>query len=479
MENQPAFHPLDYISVLRRRVWWLITPIAIALVVGAALAIFLPRLYQSEAVVGISLPAMSGQVLSDLQRLTPQERTRNLNQVLLSPPVLERVVKEERLAETMTVGEAVSMVAAGTSVRLPTPDPNVPAGAVEQFFIGFQHEQPDVAQRVANKLVEVFIDESSMKRTIRAEQTAMFVHEALEASQVRLNDLEARRREAQEAYMGSLPEQTQSNVAMANNLQQQLQSTVSEYRVEQDRLALIERELSATRPVTEAEAGTPGSPMASPAAARVAQLEKELATARNIYTDKYPGLARLQRELDAAKEAAAAEASLPEETRVAALKADPNYAALVRDREQARLRIEALRRQQDDIRSRIGMYTNRVETAPRVEQQFASLTREYELEKKRYGDLTTQLRDAEMAEAVERSQGGERFAILARAPYPSEPASPDIPRLMIITLLAGVCLGGALALGREYLDRSIHDTRALNDLELPVLGEIPRISHVS
>jgi capsular polysaccharide biosynthesis protein len=49
---------------------------------------------------------------------------------------------------------------------------------------------------------------------------------------------------------------------------------------------------------------------------------------------------------------------------------------------------------------------------------------------------------------------------------------------MLITILAGVCLGGALALGREYLDRSIHDARALNDLELPVLGEIPRISHV-
>jgi capsular polysaccharide biosynthesis protein len=49
---------------------------------------------------------------------------------------------------------------------------------------------------------------------------------------------------------------------------------------------------------------------------------------------------------------------------------------------------------------------------------------------------------------------------------------------MVMTLLLGLCLGGASALGREYLDRSIHDARALNDLELPVLGEIPRISHV-
>jgi len=49
---------------------------------------------------------------------------------------------------------------------------------------------------------------------------------------------------------------------------------------------------------------------------------------------------------------------------------------------------------------------------------------------------------------------------------------------MIMAVLLGLCLGGGLALGREYLDRSIHDARALNDLDLPVLGEIPRISHV-
>jgi uncharacterized protein involved in exopolysaccharide biosynthesis len=137
-----------------------------------------------------------------------------------------------------------------------------------------------------------------------------------------------------------------------------------------------------------------------------------------------------------------------------------------------------LQREQDAVRQRIGMYTNRVESAPKVEQQVASLEREYQIEQKAYSDLTAKLRDAEMAESVERSQGGERFAILARAALPTSPTSPDIPRLMVMTLLLGLCLGGASALGREYLDRSIHDARALNDLELPVLGEIPRISHV-
>ena len=242
MENTPAFHPLDYVSVLRRRKWWLITPIVLAVIVGVALAILLPRQYKSEAVLGISLPEMSGQVLAEYQRLTAQERTRNLNQVLLSPPVLERVAKEQGLDKTMPLEEAVAMIASGTEVRLPTPDPTVPAGSVEQFFISFTHREPDVAQRVADKLVEVFVEESSMKRTVRAEQTSMFIHERLQASQARLTDLEARRRVAKEAFMGSLPEQTQANVAIVTGLQQQLTDAVNEYRAEQDRLKYLERE---------------------------------------------------------------------------------------------------------------------------------------------------------------------------------------------------------------------------------------------
>ena len=72
MDNAPAFHPLDYVAVVRRRMWWLITPIVLALVIGAALVMLLPRKYTTTTTLGISLPSMGGQVLSDSQRLNAQ-----------------------------------------------------------------------------------------------------------------------------------------------------------------------------------------------------------------------------------------------------------------------------------------------------------------------------------------------------------------------------------------------------------------------
>lgn len=480
MEPSSPVHPLDYLSVLRRRKWWLIVPLVLAVIAGATLATFLPRKYKSTATLGISLPSMGGQVLSESQRLNGQERTRNINQVLLSPLVLEQVARAEGLTTDTPVETAVDRIAAATKVRLPPPDANSTPGNVEIFYVDYDDGDPARAQRVANRLAEVFITESSRKRAVRAEETAKFVGEQLQVSQARLNELEARLRVAKEAHMGALPEQTQTNVAMLTGLQQQLASTVNSLRGEQERLQSIEREISSSRP-TIASSPTPvGTSLVtpSPAAQRVAALQAKLAAARLEYTDNHPDVQDLQRDLALAKADLAADATLPPAAREETLRVDPAYRSLLADRENVRLRINDLQRTQEDIQNRIGRYTSRVESAPRVEQQVASLQREYDLEKQQYATLTNKLRDAEMVESVERNQGSERFTLIARAPFPPGPSSPNVPRLMAMVLVLGLCLGGALALGREYLDRSVHEARGLNDLDLPVLGEIPRISHV-
>jgi polysaccharide chain length determinant protein (PEP-CTERM system associated) len=479
MDNVPAFHPLDYVSVLRRRMWWLIVPLVIALLVGAALAIWLPREYQASATLSVSLPTVSEQLVGQTQRQEPEERRRAITQVLLSPALLERVVREEGLDKTMPMAEAVQTLRSRVDVQMPPGDPSLPPGTLERFYISYRDTTPLMTQRLTNRFADVFVDESSKKREVRAEETSAFIGSQLKASQDRLNELEGRLRTAKESFMGSLPEQTNANVAMVTGLQQQLESTTNAIRGEQDRLSVIERQIDTMRSgTTTADVPTPGLSAAAVAAAtRVRQLEVELANARGQYTDKHPEVVRLTGDLAEARQMAALEANRPEAERTASLSSDPNYRALVADREQSRLRIRELQRQEAQIRGQIGTYRARVDAAPRVEQQIATLQREYDLEKNEYAQLNSRLRTAEMAETLERNRGGEQFTVLAHAALPGTPASPNAQRLLLIAVILGLGLGGALALGREYLDRSVHDARALMDLDLPVLGEIPHIAH--
>ena len=475
--DTPTFHPLDYVSVLRRRMWWFIAPVAVSVFAAAALATWLPREYRTNATLGVSLPALSPELLKQTAKVLPEERARAITQTLSSPGVLERVVREEHLDKEMPLRQATSMVRSRVVVEMIKPEGNQPHG-FDQFNIAYKDPTPDMAQRVTNRLADVFVQETSRKREVRAEETSAFLGKQLQASQQRLSLLEGQLRTAKEAFMGALPEQTSANVAMVTGLQQQLETTGNGIRGEQDRLSMIERQLGAMKAGAANEVQVPGVlATASSAAVRVVTLERELEIARGKYTEKHPEISHLKDELAAARAAVTAEQQRPESERVASLRVDPNYRALLSDGERARMRIRDLQRQESNIRSQIAMYRSRVDSAPRVEQQMASLQREYEIEKGQYSELMNRKRSAEIAENMERDRGGEQFVVLKSAGFPTEPDSPKPVRVWTVTILLGFVIGAALALGREYLDRAVYDTRALNDLDLPVLGEIPRIAH--
>jgi uncharacterized protein involved in exopolysaccharide biosynthesis len=263
---------------------------------------------------------------------------------------------------------------------------------------------------------------------------------------------------------------------MVAALQRQLESSATMMRGEQDRLSMIDRQIEALEQGVDNQIESlKGTPSES-ALSRVNSLRRELANARLTFTEKHPEIIRLKDELASAEQAAAAEKSRPAADRLAVLQARPEYRQLAKDREAGRLRIAELQRQQKAASAQIAQYQARVETAPRVEQQMVSLQREYQLEREAYASLTQKRQAALLNEELQRKQGGEQFAILVPASLPTEPTRPKPVRIMLMALVAGFALGGAGAVGREYLDRSIHDARGLREeFELPVLAEIPRI----
>lgn len=477
--DEARFHPLDYLSVVRRRKWWLIVPAATALVVGIALALFLPKEFLSTATVGIAAPTVSADLAASAA-LNRDERIRALSQQLLSRQVLARVVRAEGLdAGEVGLDQAIGRLRAGVQpVSFPTPVAPSANGQqpLDVFYVSYLDRSPEAAQRITNRLVEVFVDETSRSRAARAEDTTVFLDAQLRETAARLNDTEAQLREAKQANIGRLPEQTSANLQSLNGMRQQLEATNIALRGEQDRLSMIERQIEAMQQGAETIPLSAGSPAPATPELRVQTLEQELATARMSYTEKHPEVLRLQDELKSARAAAAAERTRPAEDRLAVLKNDPAYRQLLADRENGRLRVRELQRAESQARAQIGLYQARVESAPMVEQQMLALQREYDLQKKQYEDLVARRESARMTESLERRQAGEQFQVFAPASWPGAPFRPDRLRILLGALLAGAFLGGLGVVGREFLDRSVHDSATLaREYDVPVVGEIPRI----
>jgi polysaccharide chain length determinant protein (PEP-CTERM system associated) len=483
--DEPRFDPLDYVSVLNRRKWWFIVPVALSIVVGLVLVWALPRSYQATTTIAVSSARVTANVIGAAE-IDRQERVRAVTQQLLSRPVLERTARLEKLDQNSSIDAAVSALRGRISVAMPdsfTPgrggsqqlSPEQKA-ALDSYLISIEDDSPEDAQRLVNRLAQVFVEENNKSREIRAQDTSQFIEGELRASENRLNALEAKLRETKESYMGRLPEQTNANLAMVAAMQRQLESSATMMRGEQDRLSMIDRQIEALEQGVDNEIGSLRGTASEPAQSRVASLRRELANARLTFTEKHPEIVRLKDELANAEAAAEAEKTRPAADRMAMLQGSPEYRQLAKDREAARLRIAELQRQQKAASAQISQYQSRVESAPRVEQQMVSLQREYQLERDAYASLTQKRQSALLNEELQRKQGGEQFAILVPAGLPTEPTRPKPMRVMLMALVAGFVLGGAGAVGREYLDRSVHDARGLRDeFELPVLAEIPRI----
>ena len=474
--NERTLHPLEYVGMLKRRKWWFLGTFAACLLVGVALALFLPPTYRSSATIAVQAPAVTPDLVPAQAGLDREERLRALSQQLRSPTVLERVAREEGLTAERPIEEVTQFLHDHISVEPQKPIARTEGGPeLNAFEIAYRDSGAERTRRIANRLAYVFVEEHSRSREMQAEGTAEFLATQLRASQERITNLEGRLRKAKELHMGKLPEQTLANLQTLSGVRQQLESTSNSLRSEQDRMSLLDRQVQSMRQGMYSAPAGPGTLPTSPQQ-RVVALERELADARAKYTDKHPEVILLEEELKTARSEAAALAKQPESSRELALSGDPGYQQLIAERNQAQLRIRMLQRAEAQLQRDISNYQQRVEAAPMVEQELASTQREYDFERENYKQLSAKHAAALVQEQITRTRGGERFSVLNQAYLPDSPESPNRPRLLLIALALGIALGGAAAIGREYMDRSIRDARLLEDeFDVPVLAEIPRI----
>jgi len=483
--DQHSFHPLDYMAVVHRRKWWFIGPLVLAIAVGAALVAVWPKKYLSRAAIGVQSPSLSPDFLKGVSSMDPTERQRAVQQLLFSPAVIDRVIREEKMNRSKPANEVAAALRDNLSKNIDVPIPiglngrPDPSRGIDFFYLGYIDRNPARAQQITNRIAQIFVEENSKAQTERVQNTADVLQQEVADSQARLSDLEKKLAAKKQQFIGRLPDQIGPNVQMVNGARQQFESVSIQIRTTQDQIAMLNGQLESMRQGVGVEGMTSAALSATQAAQKhLDDLQAELSADRaKSWTDKHPEIQRLQEEIKQAKAELTSSKTQQPSNREALLRTDPIYRAKVLELDQAKVHLKELQAASANAQAQIAMYQGRVDSAPVAEQELASLNREYDLEKARYSDLNTRYQSARSAEDVTRKQGGERFSVLYPADLPNKPVEPQPLKIMALAVVAGIALGAATAIGREFLDRSVYDTRALeSEFEVPVLGEIPRIA---
>ncbi len=485
MTEQPESFQIDhYLELVFKHRWLIIIPFCLSLVVGIILAFVLPKSYEASTLIFVRPQKVPTDYVQSIVSTDINTRINTISQQILSRTNLEKIINQFNLfmepgQEDMFMEDKVNNLRERIIIELQAKNRRKEADA---FSITFSGRDPELVTRVVNGLAAIFINENLRVREAQATGTSEFLEQQLKTMRQRLEGLEDKLRQYRKQHMGELPEQLESNLRVLDRLQMQLNQKQESLNSARDRLLVLENQIKASKKLMQPQASaTVTEP--SGETLSLAQLKQKLVDLQTAYTERHPDVIRLKNKIadleariNAGQIAAAQSTAAPP----AGNQTDPYAASLyndqIRQRTELRLEIKNLKRDVAKISQQIREYQLRVENTPKREEELLSLQRDYKNIQESYNSLLNRQLEAQIAVNMEKKQKGEQFQIIDRARVPQKPVSPDMTKLFLITLAAGLGLGGGLIFLVDYFDTSFKRSEDVErDLGIAVLATVPRI----
>ena len=492
-DYQPSLR--DYIAIARRHLLLIAATFVSVSAVAVAVAVLVPPVYQSTGTIMVE----SQQIPTDLIQATvtsfADERIQIIKQRVMTRDNLLRIIDKYKLFEdrsiTFTPSEQVDKMRDLIEVQLVNANVQGQRGsATIAFKVSFEDRRPDVAQRVANELVTLFLNENVKVRTERATQTTEFLTQEANKLKNDLNTLENQIATYKQENGAALPQNNALSLNAIQRLESDLRTSQRDYSAAEEEARSLDVELASAKAAVASAAaaaggGTSAVGMVDANVAELQKLRMQLAQMQEIYTDNYPDVRTAKRRIAALEKAiadAAREPPAPVPAGVGAggagLPAAPSVAAAqmvvakIESRmSAARSRMGALRAEQGQLQARLREAENQMLKAPQVERGLAALMRDHETAQRKYEEIRAKQMNAQVAENLEGEQKAERFTLLEPPIAPDRPIKPNRRKMIALGLvLAAVAAAGAVML-LETLRGTVRGVGAL----MAITGQRPLV----
>jgi polysaccharide chain length determinant protein (PEP-CTERM system associated) len=481
------------VSLWRKR--WYVALIGWGLCIPGWIGIMaLPDRYESQSRVYIDTDSLLSPLLRGISvESNVGQQVDFMQRTLLSRPNIERLMRLadlDLLAKTQAEREVVFKDIAKRVQIVQNQGKNL-------FSISFADPSPEVAQRVVQSLLSIFVESNVSASRSDIEKARQFLDVQVAQYEKQLHDAEERLADYKKTHLAVL-----SRTANGASFQQSLE-TVRSQRTElqgqldeaKSRRASLRQQLE-TVPQFLAIDSLPqyivargGEKQLPPALAsinsRLQDAQKQLDQLSTRFTDNHPDMIAAKRQVAALKEQyAETEKKLKSEP-----ESDPNDPKAIKTTipntvyDQVKLKlvdiestITTLERHIEAVDAEARKYEELAATAPNVEAELATLNRDYGVLRKNYDELVGRREAVRMSDAVETTGDKIQFRIVDPPQIPTVPSGP--PRLLLMSAVMFFALGGGLVFAflMAQLDDTFFSVENLREsVGLPVLGSISRI----
>ncbi|GAB6907121.1 Polysaccharide chain length determinant protein [Desulfosarcina cetonica] len=466
-------HPLvlgDYVDILKRRKWALAVPAIIVVLVAGLVALLLPSIYKSSATILIEEQDIPAEFVMTTVTGYAEQRIQSTQQRIMSTGRLVEIIDRFNLypeyKDRWTTEEIVEKMRDDIHLDLISVDTidrrtGRPTAATIAFTLSYEGKDAATVQRVADRLVSLFLSENLEVRQRQTTETTEFLKEETDRVGAQLAELEEKITVFKAQHVNALPEMLQVNLQSLNSMETNLQRMDEQIRSLREREGYLRTQLSS---IPEME---------DPEKERLKVLEMELVNLKSKFTDDYPDVKKLRLEI-AELESRLAKKNGPENRHE-----QPDntaYITLAAQLSSTRAEIKSMLMQKTDMTAKTETYRQRIETTPKIEQAYNALLVDRNNTRAKYEDLLRKAMEANVALGLEKEQKGERFTLIDPARRPEKPFKPNRLAIGLIGVVLGIGAGVGFAAIREFSDQAV---RAPQDIarisHLPLLVSIPTI----
>src|SRR5580704_6673090 len=248
MVRNGEFALADVKRVIRRK-WWVI-PVCI-MVCGAAgvlAALKLPKKYTSQTLVLVSKPMVPVEYVKPIETEDLNQRLASMKEQILSrsrlEPVIEKfgVYKEDRRKVPME--QLVEKLRTAIEISPLEPMPGTLDKSMPGFHVSVTFSNAQTAQQICTEITSMFREQNSQALENDAARTNTFVSEHLEDAKAKLDQQDAKLAEFKRRFLGSLPEEEQTNLNRLTALNSQIEANTQALSAAQQDKAFNESLLS-------------------------------------------------------------------------------------------------------------------------------------------------------------------------------------------------------------------------------------------
>ena len=452
-----------YSSILLKRLPILVIVTGITTAVAGYLALTLPATYRAEALLLVESPQIPDELASSTVGNNAPEQLDIIQQRLLTRANLLDIANELDVfpnRAAMVPDEVVDRMRGSTSFRA-----NFGRDRATTLTIAFTFGDAQTTAAVVNEYVTRVLDENVRLRTGLAGQTLDFFEQEVARLGEDLSRQSARILEFKNQNLDALPEglnYRMSRQAMLMERRAQLERDKSSLRDARDRVMQI----------FEATGQLPGSAQdrMSPEQQALIQAQRELETARAIYSDTNPRLRVLIARVEQLEREVAGSSGIP-------AGGDPTTALYEMQMSEFDAREAFLDEQIALVTAELAELEDAMARTPGNSITLQALERDYENISARYNAATQRLATAAVGERIELTAKGQRITVLRQAVVPREPTSPNRPLILAAGAAAGLGIAGALVVLLELLNRTVRRPADLTRaLQITPLGTLPYIA---